>query len=41
MTSELNGESPGHGSNVLGLVGGTVPANPLQFSVGLAPGQYA
>ncbi len=28
----------GHG---LGLVVGTVPATPLQFSVGLAPGQYA
>jgi hypothetical protein len=26
--------------NVLGLVVGTVPATPLQFSVGLAPGQY-
>ena len=25
----------------LGLVVGTVPASPLQFSVGLAPGQYA
>src|SRR5260370_41867244 len=25
----------------LGLVVGTVPATPLQFSVGLAPGQYA
>jgi len=32
--AELNG----HG---LGLVVGTVPATPLQFSVGLAPGQYA
>jgi uncharacterized protein len=29
-------EEPG-----LGLVVGTVPATPLQFSVGLAPGQYA
>jgi uncharacterized protein len=27
--------------NELGLVVGTVPATPLQFSVGLAPGQYA
>jgi hypothetical protein len=27
--------------NALGLVVGTVPATPLQFSVGLAPGQYA
>jgi DNA helicase HerA-like ATPase len=27
--------------NGLGLVVGTVPATPLQFSVGLAPGQYA
>ena len=26
--------------NELGLVVGTVPATPLQFSVGLAPGQY-
>ena len=25
----------------LGLVVGTIPATPLQFSVGLAPGQYA
>ena len=28
-------------ADVLGLVVGTVPATPLQFSVGLAPGQYA
>jgi uncharacterized protein len=34
MAAELNG----HG---LGLVVGTVPATPLQFSVGLGPGQYA
>ena len=27
--------------NALGLVVGTVPATPLRFSVGLAPGQYA
>ena len=26
--------------DALGLVVGTVPATPLQFSVGLAPGQY-
>ena len=30
----------GNGSGPLGLVVGTVPATPLQFSVGLAPGQY-
>jgi uncharacterized protein len=30
-----------NGADVLGLVVGTVPATPLQFSVGLAPGQYA
>jgi DNA helicase HerA-like ATPase len=30
----------GNGADVLGLVVGTVPATPLQFSVGLAPGQY-
>jgi DNA helicase HerA-like ATPase len=30
----------GHGADALGLVVGTVPATPLQFSVGLAPGQY-
>ena len=29
------------GPDGLGLVVGTVPATPLQFSVGLAPGQYA
>jgi len=28
-------------SDALGLVVGTVPATPLGFSVGLAPGQYA
>ena len=28
-------------SEALGLVVGTVPATPLGFSVGLAPGQYA
>ena len=27
--------------HALGLVVGTTPATPLQFSVGLAPGQYA
>ena len=30
----------GNGADALGLVVGTVPATPLQFSVGLAPGQY-
>jgi uncharacterized protein len=30
----------GSGADPLGLVVGTVPATPLQFSVGLAPGQY-
>jgi DNA helicase HerA-like ATPase len=30
----------GNGVDALGLVVGTVPATPLQFSVGLAPGQY-
>ncbi len=30
----------GNGADPLGLVVGTVPATPLQFSVGLAPGQY-
>jgi DNA helicase HerA-like ATPase len=30
----------GGGADALGLVVGTVPATPLQFSVGLAPGQY-
>ncbi len=34
---ELNGQP---GGDALGLVVGTVPATPLQFSVGLAPGQY-
>jgi hypothetical protein len=34
-------EEPGSGPGGLGLVVGTVPATPLQFSVGLAPGQYA
>ncbi len=34
--------SPGRaGGDALGLVVGTVPATPLQFSVGLAAGQYA
>src|SRR6266568_5031905 len=36
VTSEPDGQADG-----LGLVVGTVPATPLQFSVGLAPGQYA
>ena len=36
MASSADGN--GH---ALGLVVGTVPATPLQFSVGLAPGQYA
>jgi len=36
VTSEPDGQAGG-----LGLVVGTVPATPLQFSVGLAPGQYA
>jgi uncharacterized protein len=35
------GERPNGPSSELGLVVGTVPATPLQFSVGLAPGQYA
>ena len=38
-----NGAPPGPTGNsvdALGLVVGTVPATPLQFSVGLAPGQY-
>jgi DNA helicase HerA-like ATPase len=44
VTSEPHG--PGHAiardpACGLGLVVGTVPATPLQFSVGLAPGQYA
>jgi len=30
----------GNGSDPLGLVVGTVPATPLQFSVSLAPGQF-
>jgi uncharacterized protein len=34
-------EEAGSGAGGLGLVVGTVPATPLQFSVGLAPGQYA
>ena len=39
LVSEIpDGVSAGDG---LGLVVGTVPATPLQFSVGLAPGQYA
>jgi DNA helicase HerA-like ATPase len=36
VTGEHGGLADG-----LGLVVGTVPATPLQFSVGLAPGQYA
>jgi len=40
MTSGLNGEASGPDTNALGLVVGTVPATPLQFSVGLAPSQY-
>ena len=35
VTGELDGDA------ALGLVVGTVPATPLGFSVGLAPGQYA
>ncbi len=34
-------EIPDGAAEGLGLVVGTVPATPLQFSVGLAPGQYA
>ena len=49
VTGELDGEAsragdvvPGRSdSDALGLVVGTVPATPLGFSVGLAPGQYA
>jgi len=38
----VTGEPDGRGvPDGLGLVVGTVPATPLQFSVGLAPGQYA
>src|SRR5207302_11129483 len=33
-------QAAGDGADALGLVVGTVPATPLQFSVGLAPGQY-
>jgi uncharacterized protein len=33
-------DSPGDRENGVGLVVGTVPATPLKFSVGLAPGQY-
>src|SRR5215467_3651603 len=45
MTAEPDGADPrrrltGSGHD-LGMVVGTVPATPLQFSVGLAPGQYA
>jgi len=36
----LASSADGNG-HALGLVVGTVPATPLQFSVGLAPGQYA
>jgi DNA helicase HerA-like ATPase len=35
------GQQAGAADTGLGLVVGTVPATPLQFSVGLAPGQYA
>ncbi len=42
MTGAPDGLVPdGLGLDGLGLVVGTVPATPLQFSVGLAPGQYA
>jgi hypothetical protein len=48
VAGELDGEAvpggswPGRtDSDALGLVVGTVPATPLGFSVGLAPGQYA
>jgi uncharacterized protein len=34
-------DDPSGNGRTLGLVVGTVPATPLQFSVGLAPGQYA
>ena len=40
MTSEPEGEAARPPGDALGLVVGTVPATPLQFSVGLAPGQY-
>jgi len=40
MASGPNGEASQPGGGGLGLVVGTVPATPLQFSVGLAPGQY-
>ena len=39
VTASANGEAPGRG-DPLGLVVGTVPATPLRYSVGLAPGQY-
>ena len=39
--SEAPDEDAGPAGSGLGLVIGTVPATPLQFSVGLAPGQYA
>ena len=42
VTGAPDGLMPdGLGLDALGLVVGTVPATPLQFSVGLAPGQYA
>src|SRR5262245_49991875 len=37
----MDGPGSGPMGEGLGLVVGTVPATPLQFSVGLAPGQYA
>ncbi|MGI9008227.1 MAG: ATP-binding protein [Streptosporangiaceae bacterium] len=39
--SEAPDGAAGPAGDALGLVVGTVPATPLQFSVGLAPGQYA
>ena len=40
MASGPDGPASRPGGGALGLVVGTVPATPLQFSVGLAPGQY-
>jgi DNA helicase HerA-like ATPase len=37
----MSGSGNGPVADGLGLVVGTVPATPLQFSVGLAPGQFA
>src|SRR5262245_676411 len=37
----VTGQTEAAGGHALGLVVGTTPATPLQFSVGLAPGQYA